>query len=144
MVSKASGGTDKATIVALDQAALARYVPDLQNWPASWRFEDEDIPPGQALVEVFTPFLQHLLAQGYARKTLNRHRDYLWMLGGEMIRRRHEDPDVLAMPVVTLLHNLLEEDGGPLIWPRISESEQNSFDATCRKLYHYLNQSPNA
>jgi len=144
MVSKASSGTDKAAIVALDQAALARYVPDLQNWPASWRFEDEDIPPGQALVQVFTPFLQHLLAQGYARKTLNRHRDYLWMLGGEMIRRRHEDPDVLAMPVVTLLHNLLEEDGGPLIWPRISESEQNSFDATCRKLYHYLNQSPNA
>lgn len=144
MVSKASSGTDKAAIVALDQAALARYVPDLQNWPASWRFEDEDIPPGQALVQVFTPFLQHLLAQGYARKTLNRHRDYLWMLGGETIRRRHEDPDVLAMPVVTLLHNLLEEDGGPLIWPRISESEQNSFDATCRKLYHYLNQSPNA
>lgn len=95
-------------------------------------------------LQVFAPFLQHLLAQGYARKTLNRHRDYLWMLGGEIIRRRHEDPDVLAMPVVTLLHNLLEEDGGPLIWPRISESEQNPFDATCRKLYHYLNQSPNA
>ncbi|WP_454740827.1 hypothetical protein [Cupriavidus basilensis] len=57
-------------------------MPDLQNWPASWRFDDQDLPPGQALVEVFTPFLQHLLTLGYARKTLNYHRDHLWMLGG--------------------------------------------------------------
>ena len=34
---------------------------------------------------------------------------------------------------------LIEEEGGPLIWPRITEAEQNSFDATCRKLYKYLN-----
>ncbi|TCK31806.1 hypothetical protein B0G84_8866 [Paraburkholderia sp. BL8N3] len=81
----------------MDHDALARYVPDLQNWPASWRFEDEDIPPGQALVAVFTPFLQHLLAQGYARKTLNRHRDHLWMLGGHLIEVRHENPDAAAM-----------------------------------------------
>src|SRR5258705_5133486 len=136
MASRAGGGKGKAAIVAQDPDALARYVPDLQEWPASWRIENEDIPPGQAIVAAFTAFLEHLLTKGYAHKTLLRHRDHLWMLGGEMIRRRHEDPDVLAMPVEILLDNLIEEDGGPLIWPRISESEQNSFDATCRKLYH--------
>jgi hypothetical protein len=26
------------------------------------------------------------------------------------------------------------------IWPRITESEQKSYDATCRKLYRFLNQ----
>lgn len=144
MASKAASGKGKPAIVAQDPDTLVRYVPDLQEWPASWRVEDRDIPPGQAIVAIFTPFLEHLLTLGYARKTLLRHRDHLWMLGGEMIRRRYEDPDALAMPVVTLLHNLIEEDGGPLIWPRISESEQNSFDATCRKLYQYLNRSPNA
>jgi hypothetical protein len=36
---------------------------------------------------------------------------------------------------------LVEEDGGPLIWPRISETELNAIDATCRKLYRFLNQS---
>jgi hypothetical protein len=37
--------------------------------------------------------------------------------------------------------DLIEEDGGgTLIWPRITESVQNSFDATCRKLYRLLNQ----
>lgn len=45
------------------------------------------------------------------------------------------------LPVVTLLDKLIEEDGGPLIWPAISESAQNAFDATCRKLYQYLNQA---
>jgi hypothetical protein len=62
------------------------------------------------------------------------------MLGGEIIRRRHDDPDLARLPVQTLLLDLIEEDGGPLIWPRITESEQNSFDATCRKLYRILNQ----
>ena len=28
--------------------------------------------------------------------------------------------------------------GGPLMWPRISESEQNSLDTTCRKLNRFL------
>ncbi len=60
------------------------------------------------------------------------------MLGGEIIRRRYQDPDLARQPVKELLATLLEEDGGPLIWPRISESEQKSFDATRRKLYRFL------
>jgi hypothetical protein len=140
MVSKPRTGKDKSAIVP-EQQALAQYVPDLHNWPASWRVDDEDIPTGQAIVAILTPFLEHLLTLGYARNTLLRHRDHIWMLGGEMIRRRHEDPDLLTLPVATLLDKLIEEDGGPLIWPAISESAQNAFDATCRKLYQYLNQA---
>lgn len=41
----------KAAIVAPDLDALARYVPDLKDWPASWSFDNEDIPPGQAIVQ---------------------------------------------------------------------------------------------
>ncbi len=62
------------------------------------------------------------------------------MLGGEIIRRRHEDPEIARQPVRALVFNLVEEEGGPLIWPRITESAQNSFDATCRKLYRFLMQ----
>ena len=63
------------------------------------------------------------------------------MLGGEVVRRRHEDTELYKQPVQTLIFNLIEEEGGPLIWPRISESQQNSFDATCRKLYRFLQQN---
>ena len=43
-----------------------------------------------------------------------------------------------SLPVEKVAFELLEEDGGPLIWPRITEQEQNTFDASCRKLYRFL------
>lgn len=130
----------KVPIIA-DQAsaqALAQYCPDLENWPRIWRYQDADLVPGQRIVEFFKPFLLHLLAQGLAAKTLRRHRDHLWMLGGEVIRRRQEDSDLSRPPAEKVTFALLEEDGGPLIWPRITEQEQDSFDATCRKFYRFL------
>lgn len=108
------------------------------EWPRSWRVEDGDVIIGQNIVELLKPFLYDLLRQGLADKTLARHRDHAWLLGGEIIRRRHDDPALCKQPVEKLLFNLIEEEGGPLIWPRISESEQKSFDATCRKLYRFL------
>ncbi len=71
-------------------------------------------------------------------KTRRRHRDHLWMLGGEIIRRGHEDPDLASLPIETLLLQMIDDDGGPLIWPRISETEQKAFDTTSRKLYRFL------
>lgn len=93
---------------------------------------------GQRIVEFFKPFLRHLLAQGLSAKTLRRHYDHLWMLGGEVIRRRQENSNLRRLAVEKATFALLEEDGGPLIWPRISEPEQDSFDATCRKLYRFF------
>jgi len=43
------------------------------------------------------------------------------------------------MPTHKAIGVLIEEDGGPLIWPRITETEQNAFDETCRKLFKYMN-----
>jgi len=120
-------------------AALAQYCPDLEQWPERWRGEDSDIPPGQAIVEFFKPFLLHMLDQDLATKTLRRHRDHLWLLGGELIRRRYDDDKLKKMSVDKAIAELIEEEGGPLIWPSITEAEQNSFDATCRKLYKFLN-----
>lgn len=67
-----------------------------------------------------------------------RHRDHLWMLGGEVIRRRQEDPQLHRLPVKKAPLTLLEEDGEPLIWPRITEQKQDAFDAFCRTLYRFL------
>ncbi|MBK3844656.1 hypothetical protein, partial [Paraburkholderia aspalathi] len=119
-----------AGIVSPAMSDLERFVPDLPDWPASWRFEDQDVPFGQALVTILTPFLLHLLDSGYSRKTLNRHRDHLWMLGGHLIEVRHEDPDAAAMDARTLVLNQIHEYGGPLISRHLNEDAQNAFDAT--------------
>lgn len=131
---------DKVAIVADKDAAhaLLDYCPDIEDWPKRWSYEEGDLAPGQRIVEFFKPFLLHLLTKKLAASTLRRHRDHLWMLGGEVIRHRQEDAHLCRLPVEKVTFALLEEDGGPLIWPRITEQEQNAFDATCRKFYRFL------
>lgn len=85
------------------------------------------------------PFLLDLLDRKQALSTVRRHRDKLWLLGGEMIRRRHQDGELARLNASDLLEQLIEPDGGPLIYPRISESEQRSLDATCSKLHRFMN-----
>ena len=119
--------------------ALARLCPDLDNWPQLWCIEPADIAVAQRLLTLIKPFLLHLLAQDLATKTLRRHRDHLCMLGGEIIRRRYDDSDLRRLSIDKLLLRLLDEEGGPLIWPYVSEQQQNAFDATCRKLYRFIN-----
>src|SRR5215510_14732373 len=100
MTRMPAGSRDHAAKVAVPMAepaslrenGLAAYCPDLDEWPARWRYEQRDVAPGQKLVECFKPFLCHLLTLDLSRKTLHRHRDNLWLLGGELIRKLHETP----------------------------------------------------
>ena len=130
----------KPSIIADETSAqaLAQYCPDLENWARSWRCEQNDLVQGRRIVKFLKPFLLYLLNQRLSAKTLRKHRDHLWMLGGEVIRRRQENSTLRRLAVERATFALLEEDGGPLIWPQISESEQDAFDATCRKLYRFV------
>jgi len=125
---------------------LAKLCPDLEFWPQRWRYEDSDITVGKHIVECFKPFLVDLIEQGLATRTLQRHRDHLWMLGGEIIRRLHEEPSLRRTPIKTIVLQLVDDECGPLIWPSITEAQQNAFDATCRKLHQFLttNKKPSA
>ena len=135
-------GTDTHGIVPPgDEALLRQACPDLDDWPSRWQYQAADLAPGAAIVAIFKPFLLDLLRGNLSKKTFNRHRDNLWLVGGEMIRRRYEDPDLKRLPIATLVRELVEEDGGPLIQSRMSETEQNTIDTTCRKLHRFLNHS---
>lgn len=136
-VSKPAIVADKKTAHTIPQ-----YCPDIEDWPKRWSYEERDLVPGRCIVDFFKPFLLHLLEKNLAASTLRRHRDHLWMLGGEVIRRRQEDSNLCRLPVEKVTFELLEEEGGPLIWPRITEQEQDAFDATCRKFYRFLTTVP--
>lgn len=122
--------------------SLAAYCPDLAEWPQRWRYEDRDLIPGQVLVAAFTPFLLYLLTSGLARKTLRRHRDNLWMLGGEIIRKVQQEPDLRKRPVLATLLDEIDDEYGPLLHPPATEEDQRSFDATCRKLRAFFAAQP--
>jgi hypothetical protein len=82
-----------------------------------------------------------MLDEDLAAKTLRRHRDRLWLLGGDLIRGRYDDVKLKKMPVDKAIAEIINEERGPLIWPRITEAEQNAFDASCRKFYKFLKSS---
>ncbi|HEY4961158.1 MAG TPA: hypothetical protein VII29_09895 [Terriglobales bacterium] len=127
-----------AATVASASAASA-YCRDLDNWPRSWMGLEKDLPPGEALVVCFQPFIEHLAASSLSPKTIRRHVDNLWLLGGEIIRDLNYTPALRKVPAETLLRDVVGADGGPLIYNG-SEEEQRSLDSTCRKLHRFLHQ----
>jgi hypothetical protein len=109
----------------------------MADWPHSWMGSEKDIVPGQHLVHCFESFCERLLTTPLTRKTVHKHINNLWLLGGEVIRDLNEDGKLRKIPINQLLLQTLDEEGGPLIHNG-SEEEQRSFDSTCRKLYRFL------
>jgi len=105
--------------------------------------EEEDIPPGEKLVACFRPFLQALAASDLSPKTIQKHVDNLWALGGEIIRNLNETPSLRRKSIKEILDDRIDDEGGPLVYALESEEQQQrSLDSTCRKLYLFLRQHP--
>ena len=99
----------------------------------------KDLPPGEQIVACFRPFLEHLIRLQLSRKTLRKHIDNLWVLGGEIIRDLHETPSLRKRPVADLVFAAVEE-GGILPYHHDSEEQLRSFESTCRRLRRFLEQ----
>jgi hypothetical protein len=97
---------------------------------------EKDLPPGEQLVALFRPFLQSLAASDLSPKTIQKHVDNMWVLGGEFIRDLHDDPPLRKRPVERHLFKIIAY-GGPLLYHG-GEDQQRSFDSTCRKFRRFL------
>jgi hypothetical protein len=138
-IFKAKTSQVNRTAPPASASAASAYDRDLDNWPRSWMGLEKDLPPGEALVVCFRPFIEHLAASSLSPKTIRRHVDNLWLLGGEIIRDLNYTPALRKVPAEKLLRDVIGADGGPLIYNG-SEEEQRSLDSTCRKLYRFLSQ----
>ena len=116
---------------------LEYYRRDLSGWPRTWMGLEKDLPPGEQLPALFRPFLESLAASDLTPKTIRKHVDNMWALGGEFIRDLHNDPSLRKKPVDRVLLQMIEYDGGPLLYHG-DEDQQRSFDSTCRKFYRFL------
>jgi hypothetical protein len=99
---------------------------------------EKDLPPGEQLLTLFRPFLEHLAASDLSPKTIQKHVDNMWALGGEFIRDLHSDSSLRKKPVEQILLQMIEH-GGPLLYHG-GEAEQRSFDSTCRKYHRFLSE----
>ena len=116
---------------------LEDICPDFPEWPDRWAGVRRDIPYGQGILDAMRPFVIHLIARGLKEKTIRKHIDNLWLLGGEIIRIVAMFGDYDAPPGESLRQNV-DEGGGPYCRHLHSESQEQSYDATCRMLHKFL------
>jgi hypothetical protein len=103
---------------------------------------EKDLPPDENLVACFRPFLEDLVTSDLSPKTIQKHIDNLWALGGEIIRDLNETPSLRRKNIQPILDDRINDEAGPLLYGVDSEEQQRSFDSACRKLHRFLSQSP--
>src|SRR5216683_2633615 len=106
---------------AAPRHGLEHYCRDLNGWPRSWMGLEKDLP-----------------ASDLSPKTIQKHVDNMWALGGEFIRDLHSDSSLRKKPVEQILLEMIEY-GGPLLYHG-GEDQQRSFDSTCRKYRRFLSE----
>jgi hypothetical protein len=126
---------------AISPSGVERYCRGLDGWPRSWMGWEKDLPPGEKLITCFRPFLEDLIASDLSPKTIQKHVDNVWALGGEIIRDLNETPSLRRKNIEQILQDRIDDEGGPLLYGIDSEEQQRAFDATCRKLHRFLSQS---
>jgi len=110
------------------------------EWPEMWEGLPEDVAYGDALLVCFRPFILHLIDKGLTGKTLRRHMDYLFLLGGQLVDNARYEPDTPA-DAATRLAESVSPDGGPYCKHLHSAADRKSYDATCRKLHRFLSEA---
>jgi len=116
--------------------------PDILRWPESWMGDEHDLVAGHLVLDVFMAYLVHLIDKGRARSTMKKHGDYLWALGGEIIRDTSESGFDQNRPAYDLVLAYVDSLGGPY-WRHAScEADQLQYDSVCRALYRFLHNNP--
>ena len=113
-------------------------MPDIQSWPKSWMGDDDDLPAGNLTLSVFIQYLIHLMEKGRVRSTVKKHGDYLWALGGEIIRDTSESGVDRNLSALDLVLGYVDGQGGPYWRHASSEDDQQQYDSVCRSLYRFL------
>lgn len=119
---------------------IKKYCKDINEWPKSWERIPEDVEYGREILVELKEFINFIISKGYKPKTIKKHIDNLWLLGGELIDKLDRDSSLREIPAKEFLFQNIGPDGGPYSKHLHSEYEFESFDATCRKLYKFLNE----
>jgi len=111
------------------------------EWPDSWEGLPEDVPYGHAILKIMRPFIEHLIAKGLTKKTISRHMDNLWLLGGEIIRDVSLNGEYDIPPAKKTITSV-DSCSGLYCRHLSSKNAQTSYDTTCKKLHQFLTHQP--
>lgn len=111
---------------------------DCEKWPRQWMGMGDDVLYGKGIVEAMRPFIVALVAERLSDRTLQKHAENLWLLGGEIIRDVSTYKEYTKITPAAKLWESIGPDEDPYCRHLNSESEKRSFDATCGQLYRFL------
>lgn len=119
---------------------LLEYCKDIGKWADSWEIDEGDIKIGEDIVEQFKPFIISLIEKDLSKKTIKLYRDYLWALGGELIRQVNEDEDGNERQLTTkeLILKHVDESGGPYWRHAYNEADEEKYNSVCRKFFRFI------
>ncbi len=118
---------------------ISDYCKNTEEWPNSWKREKRDIEVGKRILQnVFIPFFEFLIEKQFTKKTIIKHIDNIWLLGGELIDRVEHEEELRTLNEFELVLKFVDSGGGPYSKHIYSESQMISFDSSCKKLYKYL------
>jgi hypothetical protein len=111
--STAETSTINCVTKSVSTLDVSGYCRDLESWPRPWMGWEKDLPAGEGLVDWFRLFIQHVASSGLSGKTIRRHVDNLWLLGGEIIRDLNQTHSLRKVDVEQLLKDRIYEDRRP-------------------------------
>jgi hypothetical protein len=119
------------------------YCKDIENWPARWEIVKEDLTIGWAITEQFKLFLLDRIKKGRAKKTVKNYADFLWVLGGELIRSINENEDERQLSANDLILKYIDDSGGPYWRHANDEAGHARYDSVCKQLFKFMTTYPN-
>jgi hypothetical protein len=109
----------------------------IKKWPKEWSYDRQSEAFGKRLFDEMMPFIQSILDHGYTKRTVERHLEYLFLLGGEIVSMAAIDEEYDRNAGEVLLENI-DDEGGPLCRHLHTEERERQYDGTCRKLYRFI------
>ena len=108
---------------------------NIHEWPDSWAGFPEDIPVGQKFLPYFKLYLQKQIERSLTKKTIKNHAQYLWCLGGEIIREINYCEEDRNKTGKEILLKYIHDSGGPY-WPHAdNEADHQKYDSVCKRLW---------
>jgi hypothetical protein len=120
--------------------SIEKLWADFYDWPQRWAGIPADVAYGKRILEIYKPFVEELLLR-HSLNTVKRHLDNLWLLGGELIRSINMDPEDREKTPMELLLDNVDETGGPSCRHLATAEDFRFYDATCKKLFKFLQES---
>lgn len=122
-----------------DSAGLfIEYCKDIDKWADSWEIDEGDIKIGHSIVEQFKPFIISLIEKGLSKKTVKLYRDYLWALGGELVRQINDNESERILSARELILKHIDDCGGPYWRHAYNEADEEKYNSACKKFFRFM------